>query len=158
MYYWARCEIYNTKSTKEPSRLLWPAYAFDEAQFFNSLTKFMMLNLPNDGKAQTASKRYGIPDEIESHLPEGITGKSSDKPLVLKVTLGLILSKKPYSLRNEMSRGKFKSKLSRSSAPLQKNARRATLSQVQMTSSSPTAIACPSARLLTASPGRAYGL
>lgn len=72
MCYWGRCEIYNTKHTKEPSRLLWPAYAFDEAQFFNSLTKFMMLNLPNDGKAQTASRKYGIPEEIESHIPEGL--------------------------------------------------------------------------------------
>lgn len=72
MYYWAKCEIYNTKHTKEPSRLLWPAYVFDEAQFFNSLTKFMMLNLPNDGKAQTASTKYSIPEEIESHIPEGV--------------------------------------------------------------------------------------
>ncbi|KAF6225712.1 hypothetical protein HO133_009713 [Letharia lupina] len=48
------------------------SYAFDEAQFFNSLTKFMMLNLPNDGKAQTASRKYGIPEEIESHIPEGL--------------------------------------------------------------------------------------
>ncbi|CAD6572004.1 MAG: hypothetical protein ASARMPREDX12_004854 [Alectoria sarmentosa] len=72
MYYWARCEINNTKHTKEPSRLLWPAYAFDEAQFFNSLTKFMLLNLPNDGKAQSASAKYGIPKEIENHLPEGV--------------------------------------------------------------------------------------
>ena len=84
MYYWARCEIYNTKHTKEPSRLLWPAYAFEEAQFFNSLTKFMMLNLPNDGKAQTASTRYGIPEEIESHIPEGVLGRSSEAPLASK--------------------------------------------------------------------------
>lgn len=79
MYYWAKCEIYNTKHTKEPSRLLWPAYVFDEAQFFNSLTKFMMLNLPNDGKAQTASTKYSIPEEIESHIPEGVLGRSPSR-------------------------------------------------------------------------------
>ncbi len=86
MYYWARCEIYNTKHTKEPSRLLWPAYAFEEAQFFNSLTKFMMLNLPNDGKAQTASTKYGIAEEIESHIPEGVLGRSSEAPSLRKIS------------------------------------------------------------------------
>ena len=55
MHYWARCQIDNAQHTKEPSRLLWPAYAFGYAQFFNSLTKFMVLNLPNDDKAQNAS-------------------------------------------------------------------------------------------------------
>lgn len=75
MYYWARCQINLAKHTKEPSRLLWPAYAFGYAQFFNSLTKFMVLNLPNDDKAQNASAKYGIPEEIESHLPEGVLGK-----------------------------------------------------------------------------------
>lgn len=75
MYYWARCEISGTKHTKEPSRLLWPAYAFGDAQFFNSLTKFMLLNLPNDGKAQSASTKYGIQKEIEDHLPEGVLGR-----------------------------------------------------------------------------------
>ena len=76
MYYWAKCEIYNTRHTKEPSRLLWPAYVFDEAQFFNSLTKFMMLNLPNNGEAQTASTKYSITEEVESHIPEGVLGRS----------------------------------------------------------------------------------
>ncbi|KAM0794205.1 hypothetical protein BDR22DRAFT_827139 [Usnea florida] len=72
MHYWARCQINIAKHTKEPSRLLWPAYAFGYAQFFNSLTKFMVLNLPNDDKAQNASAKYGIPEEIENHLPEGV--------------------------------------------------------------------------------------
>lgn len=100
MYYWAKCEIYNTRHTKEPSRLLWPAYVFHEAQFFNSLTKFLMLNLPNDGKAQTASQKYGIPKEIERHLPEGVLGKFSNASPALEITLGLNFSKRPYSLLN----------------------------------------------------------
>lgn len=87
MYHFAKCEIYNTKHTKEPSRLLWPAYVFDEAQFFNRLTKFMMLNLPNDGKSQTASKKYGIPEEFESHLPEGVLGRSPYALLISKINL-----------------------------------------------------------------------
>ncbi len=128
MYYWAKCEIYNTKHTKEPSRLLWPAYAFEEAQFFNSLTKFMMLNLPNDGKARNASTKYSIPEDIESHIPEGLLGRSSEAPLASKKSLRLTLSKRPYSLLNETSRENCKFKLSKSSALLQKNARRATSS------------------------------
>ena len=129
MYYWAKCEIYNnTKHTKEPGRLLWPAYVFHEAQFFNSLTKFMMLNLPNDSQAQTASAKYRISAEIESHLPEGVLGKSPNAPLAMEITVTLILSKRPFSLLNETSREKCKSKLSRSSVPSQKNAQRATLS------------------------------
>ena len=158
MYYWAKCEIYNTTHTKEPSRLLWPAYAFDEAQFFNSLTKFMMLNLPNDSKAQTASTKYGLPEEIESHIPDGVLGRSLKAHLNLKKSLRLTLSKRLYSLLNETSRKRCKSKLSRSSAPLQKNARRVTLSWAQMTSSSRIVIASPSARLSTAFLGRVYGL
>ena len=81
MYYWARCEIDHAKHTKEPGRLLWPAYAFGDARFFNSLTKFMVLNLPNDDKAQNASAKYGIPQEIETHLPENVLGMFPDKSL-----------------------------------------------------------------------------
>ena len=67
----------STKHTKEPSRLLWPAYAFGDAQFFSSLTKFMATQLPNDGKARTAFAKYGIPEEIENHLPHILLGQSS---------------------------------------------------------------------------------
>ena len=82
MYYWARCEMNNTKNIREPGRLLWPAYAFGDAHFFNGLTRFMVTHLPNDGKAQTASAKYGIPDEIEKHLPDTLLGKCvREKPL-----------------------------------------------------------------------------
>ena len=47
MHYWAKLEIMAVRrSTKEPCRLLWPAYVFEEAQFFNNLTKFLVLHLP----------------------------------------------------------------------------------------------------------------
>ena len=129
MYYWAKCEIYNNiKDTKEPGRLLWPAYVFHEAQFFNSLTKFMMLNLPNDSPAQTASAKYSISAEIESHLPEGLLGKCLDAPIALAITVKLTVSKRPFFLPKKTPRENCKSKLSRSLAPLQKNAQRATLS------------------------------
>lgn len=84
MYFWARCEIDCTKHTKEPSRLLWPAYAFGNAQFFNSLTKFMVLNLPNDGKAQSASAKYGVPEEIGNHLPDSILGEVQKNPVCVQ--------------------------------------------------------------------------
>ena len=79
MHCWALCEISHSKYTKEPGRLLWPAYAFGDAQFFNSLTKIMVLNFPNDSQAQRASTKYLIPEEIERYLPEDVLGKSLDK-------------------------------------------------------------------------------
>ena len=70
--------------TEEHSRLLWPAYVFDDAQFFNSITIFMVTDLPNDGKAQTASEKYGIPEEIENQLPDTLLGKfPPEKPLIM---------------------------------------------------------------------------
>ena len=47
MHYWAKLEIMAVRqNTKEPCRLLWPAYVFEEAQFFNNLTNFLVLHLP----------------------------------------------------------------------------------------------------------------
>ena len=129
MYYWAKCQIeLNIKNTKEPGRLLLPAYVFHEAQFFNSLTKHMMLNLPNDSPAQTASAKYGISAKIVGHLPEGILGKFPHAPVATDIAMRLTLSQRPFSLLNETPRENCKSKLSRSLALLPKNAQRATLS------------------------------
>ena len=59
----------------------------------------MMLNLPNDGKAQTASAKYSVPEEIESRLPEGLLGGSPDVDLqVLKSTPKLTPSKETIFL------------------------------------------------------------
>lgn len=88
----------STKHTKEPSRLLWPTYAFGDAQFFNSLTKFMVTHLPNDGKAQTASAKYGIPEETENHLPDSLLGKFSRQAPGTKVIPILTLTKETISL------------------------------------------------------------
>ena len=119
MHWWAKCEIYkNIKNTEEPARLLWPANVFHEAEFFNSLTKFMMLNLPNDGPAQTASAKYGISAEIVGHLPEGILGKFPHAPVPMDFAMRLTLSKRPFSLLNETPSENCKSKLSRSLALL----------------------------------------
>ncbi len=45
MYYRAKYKILAMKNRKELCHLLWPAYAFDKAQFFTSLTKLMVLHL-----------------------------------------------------------------------------------------------------------------
>lgn len=82
LYYRTQCEISiprYRKDQEQPGRLLWPAYAFDDACMFNVLTKSMVMNLPDDGKAQTASARYGIPEEIESHLPDDLLGEFPEK-------------------------------------------------------------------------------
>lgn len=39
----------------------------------------MVKHLANDGKAQTASAKYGIPEEIEKHLPDTLLGKRPEK-------------------------------------------------------------------------------
>lgn len=80
MYYWAGFEIDCTKHTKEPSRLLWPAYAFGDAQFFSSLTELMVMNLPNDGKAGSASAKYGLRKQIEKYLPDSLLGRFLKSP------------------------------------------------------------------------------
>lgn len=76
MLYWAKLEIMAVRQhTEEPCRLLWPAYVFEEAMFFNSLTKFLVLHLPTLQQMDTASQKYKLSEEIESHLPEGMIGK-----------------------------------------------------------------------------------
>ena len=158
MHYWALSEIRHAEHTKEPCRLLWPAYAFGDAQFFNSFTKFMVLGLPNDSKAQSASARYGIPEDVGKYLPESVLGKSLNKLSACIVILTLKLTKRPYSLLKETSRGKCRSKSNKASVPSPRNARRVTSSQARTMCISHNAIAFPWARLSTDSPGRAYGL
>ena len=88
----------STKHTKEPRRRFWPAYAFGDAQFFKSLTKFIVTHLPNDGKAQTASAKYGIPKEIENHLPDSLLGKFSRQAPSTKVIRILTLTQETIFL------------------------------------------------------------
>ena len=81
-HYRTLLRISNTRHIEEqdgPSRHLWPAYAFDDAEMFHRLTKFMVMELRNDGKAQTESARYGIPEEVESHLPDDLLGEFPEK-------------------------------------------------------------------------------
>ena len=85
LYYWARWEISALVDIKDFCRLLWPAYAFGEAQFFTSLTKRMVLHFPNGEKVTTASAKYGLSEEVESHLPAGVIGEPPMKLLLMKI-------------------------------------------------------------------------
>ena len=72
---WAKLEIMAVRqNTQEPCRLLWPAYVFEEARFFNNLTKFLVLHLPTSGRTDSASQKYMLSEEVECHLPEGMIG------------------------------------------------------------------------------------
>lgn len=71
MYYRAKCKILAMKNRKELCHLPWSTYAFDKAQSFTSLTKLMVLHLPNGQQIFNTSEKYGIPKDIRSHLPKG---------------------------------------------------------------------------------------
>ena len=84
MYYQVKCKI--LKNRKELCHLLWTAYAFDKAQFFTSLTKLMVLHLPNSQQISDASEKYGLPKDIGSHLPKGSICEYPIKPSSTCVT------------------------------------------------------------------------
>ena len=42
----------------------------------------MVLNLPNNDKARNASAKYGIPEDIENHIPEGVLGRIPNRALL----------------------------------------------------------------------------
>ncbi len=68
MHYRANCKILAMKDRKEPYHLLWPAYAFDKAQSFTSLTNFKVLHLPNGEQIINPSESYGLPKDVVSYF------------------------------------------------------------------------------------------
>ena len=71
MYYRAKCKILAMNDRKELCHLLWPACAFDKAQFCTNFTKLIVLLLPNGQHIFPVSEKYGPPKDIEIHLPKG---------------------------------------------------------------------------------------
>ena len=84
MHYWAAYQLRMIKvhAMKEPYRLLWPSYVFGDAANFNSLTKYMVLNLP----ICVLNRNY-VPKDAASHLPDGLIGENSiDRSQLLILT------------------------------------------------------------------------
>lgn len=71
--YWGTCEFRTLlkETVKEPFRFLWPGYAFDEAHFFNGVSKFLVLHLCSGAPGEPMP-----PKDILSQLPEGLIGKN----------------------------------------------------------------------------------
>ena len=72
--YWSSCELraLTKEPAKEPYRLLWPGYAFDEPGFFNGVSKWLVLH-----NSSAAPGEPMPPKEVEDLLPVGLIGKDT---------------------------------------------------------------------------------
>ena len=108
IYYRAKCKILAMKNRNrnELCHLLWPAYAFDRAQFFTSFPKLMVLHFLNGQQILNTSEKYGLSKDVESHPPKGFISEHPIKSSSKWVTANSNISQTLFIYLNVKTKGR----------------------------------------------------